>query len=73
MSPCLSRKLFAVVAAPLASEKETDEGSWWNLFAVAAAACFCCHVVPSLWVLVEEEDGLDMFAKRDCSSFSCEG
>ena len=39
-SPCLSRKLFAVLAAVLASLNETDDGSFRKEDAVFSAACF---------------------------------
>jgi hypothetical protein len=39
-SPCLSRKLFAVLAAALASLKETEDGSFRKFDAVFKAACF---------------------------------
>lgn len=45
-SPCLSRKLLAVLAASFISEKETLLGSWRKATAVLRAACFCAQVVP---------------------------
>lgn len=44
--PCRWWKLFAVLAAALASANETEEGSLLNCDAVRSAACFCAHVVP---------------------------
>src|SRR5207253_2319255 len=49
-SPCRSRKLFAVEAAVLASDSDTDLGSLRKLEAVFRAACFCAQEVPPLGV-----------------------
>ena len=46
-SPWRSLKLFAVLAATLASFIETDVGSFRKADAVFSAACFCANVVPS--------------------------
>lgn len=45
-SPCLSRKLFAVDAALLRSEADTEVGSFLNELAVFRAACFWAKEVP---------------------------
>jgi hypothetical protein len=63
--------LLAVLAAALASLRETEEGSSRKADAVLKAACFWANVVPSLGLsgLGAVED--DKREKRDCSSFSC--
>lgn len=47
-SPCRSLKLLAVVAADLASDSDTEDGSFRKDCAVFMACCFCCHDVPWL-------------------------
>lgn len=60
-----------MLAAALASLRDTDEGSSRNADAVFRAACFWANVVPSLGLsgLGAVED--DRREKRDCSSFNC--
>lgn len=45
-SPCLCRKLFAVLAALLASDRDTELGFFLKSDMVFKAACFCAHVMP---------------------------
>lgn len=75
---------MAVLAAVLASEKDTDDGFLWKLEAVLRAACFCAHVVPSpdgfaggfAGGLGEEgddgDDDVRNLEKRFWSSLSCD-
>jgi hypothetical protein len=72
-----SRKLFAVLAADFASERETEDGSSLKDWAVLRAACFWARVVPLFVALAgasggEVGVGLElefMREKRDWSSF----
>lgn len=76
-SPWRWRKLLAVLAAALASEKDTDEGSLWKDEAVLRAACFCAHVVPWLGGGGGAGDDADAgeevpsLENRFCSSLTC--
>jgi hypothetical protein len=63
--------LFAVLAAALASPRDTDEGSSRKADAVLTAACFWANVVPSLGFSGLGEVEEDKREKQDCSSLSC--
>ena len=54
-------------AAPRASERDTEAGSFRNAVAVLRASCFCCMEVPWLGVGVEVGGGaaVDNLEKRD--------
>lgn len=73
-APCRSRKLLAVEAVARASERETEEGSFWNDCAVLKASCFCFQVVPppGFWGCCGCEAVLELLVvmreKRDWSS-----
>jgi len=60
-----------VLAAVLASLKDTEDGSLRNEDAVFNAACFSANVVPWLGASGLGEDVEDIREKRDCSSLSC--
>ena len=64
--------MFAVLAAALASLRDTEDGSFRKADAVFKAACFWAKVVPSLGLSGLDEVEDDKREKRDCSSFSCE-